>query len=205
MRRRWRVVSAGIAAAAALVLPAGASASHDQSGAPFGEDFVLGEAFYPSGSPNPGDDIRIGVDAQSGAQGESASGFASISLRQSFLGGPVTCLAVRDNRATIVGEAPIVFASYIFVVEDNASTGTPDRFGADQINGPPATTCSTDVPGVTTTAITSGDLVVHDARPFPTSKDQCKNGGWRNYGTTFKNQGDCVSFVATGGTKRPAS
>ena len=31
----------------------------------------------------------------------------------------------------------------------------------------------------------------------PTSKDQCKNGGWRNF-PQFKNQGDCVSFVETG-------
>ena len=35
------------------------------------------------------------------------------------------------------------------------------------------------------------------------SKDQCKNGGWRGYGV-FKNQGDCVSFVATGGRNRPS-
>jgi hypothetical protein len=35
-----------------------------------------------------------------------------------------------------------------------------------------------------------------------TDKTQCKNGGWQNYGV-FKNQGDCVSFVATGG-KNPA-
>lgn len=34
---------------------------------------------------------------------------------------------------------------------------------------------------------------------MPTSKDQCKNNGWKNYETTFKNQGDCVSYVATGG------
>ena len=39
--------------------------------------------------------------------------------------------------------------------------------------------------------------------PLPTSKDQCKNGGWENYGTTFRNQGDCVSFVASGGKKAP--
>jgi hypothetical protein len=39
----------------------------------------------------------------------------------------------------------------------------------------------------------------------PTSRDQCKNGGWRNF-TGFKNQGDCVSFVATEArTHRPAS
>jgi hypothetical protein len=38
----------------------------------------------------------------------------------------------------------------------------------------------------------------------PTSKDACKKDGWRslydNLGQPFKNQGDCVSFVATGGT-----
>ena len=43
---------------------------------------------------------------------------------------------------------------------------------------------------------------------LPASKDQCKNGGWRhlgdNQGHLFKNQGDCVSFVATGG-KNPAA
>ena len=40
---------------------------------------------------------------------------------------------------------------------------------------------------------------------LPASKDQCTNGGWRNYGTTFKNQGDCVSFVATGGKNPPST
>jgi hypothetical protein len=29
----------------------------------------------------------------------------------------------------------------------------------------------------------------------PTSKEQCKNGGWRNFGTMFKNQGQCMAFV----------
>jgi DNA-binding beta-propeller fold protein YncE len=37
----------------------------------------------------------------------------------------------------------------------------------------------------------------------PTIKDQCKNGGWRNFGA-FKNQGDCVSFVATKGKNPPS-
>jgi hypothetical protein len=32
----------------------------------------------------------------------------------------------------------------------------------------------------------------------PTDKTQCKKGGWQTFGV-FKNQGDCVSFVATGG------
>lgn len=40
--------------------------------------------------------------------------------------------------------------------------------------------------------------------PTPTSADQCKHDGWQaltdSQGTPFKNQGDCVSFVATNGT-----
>lgn len=42
------------------------------------------------------------------------------------------------------------------------------------------------------------------AESLPTTKDQCKNNGWKSYGTLFKNQGDCVSFVATGGRNLPA-
>jgi hypothetical protein len=37
---------------------------------------------------------------------------------------------------------------------------------------------------------------------LPTTKDECKNGGWKSYGV-FKNQGDCVSFVATEGKDPP--
>jgi hypothetical protein len=36
----------------------------------------------------------------------------------------------------------------------------------------------------------------------PTNADQCKQGGWKAYGV-FKNQGDCVSFVATQGRNPP--
>lgn len=32
----------------------------------------------------------------------------------------------------------------------------------------------------------------------PTSKDECKNGGWQSFNNPpFKNQGDCVSYVAS--------
>jgi hypothetical protein len=39
--------------------------------------------------------------------------------------------------------------------------------------------------------------------PLPTSIDECKDGGWRSF-DVFKNQGDCVSFVSTGGRNTPA-
>lgn len=47
---------------------------------------------------------------------------------------------------------------------------------------------------VTTTA---GETV-YDFEPVPQSKDDCAAGGWQDYGTQFKNQGQCVKFIAAG-------
>lgn len=38
---------------------------------------------------------------------------------------------------------------------------------------------------------------------LPTTADQCKGGGWATYGV-FKNQGDCVSYIASKGKNPPA-
>jgi hypothetical protein len=40
---------------------------------------------------------------------------------------------------------------------------------------------------------------------LPKTKDQCMNNGWKTFGATFKNQGDCVSFVATKGKNQPTN
>jgi hypothetical protein len=37
----------------------------------------------------------------------------------------------------------------------------------------------------------------------PITKADCKNSGWKAF-DVFKNQGDCVSFVATGGRNQPS-
>jgi hypothetical protein len=48
----------------------------------------------------------------------------------------------------------------------------------------------------------SGNSTVFDFEPLigpPTSKDQCKNGGWQQFNNPpFKNQGDCNQYVNTG-------
>jgi hypothetical protein len=51
----------------------------------------------------------------------------------------------------------------------------------------------------------SGSLTVdvYRVNTNPTSATQCKNNGWKAYGV-FKNQGDCVSFVASGAQNLPA-
>jgi hypothetical protein len=55
----------------------------------------------------------------------------------------------------------------------------------------------------------SADTAPLDSRNArPTIADQCKNYGFTRYmvdGVRFKNQGDCVSYVATGGTNLPRS
>lgn len=44
--------------------------------------------------------------------------------------------------------------------------------------------------------------------PVATTAKMCKNGGWQyatdDLGNVFKNQGDCVSFVATKGKSKGA-
>ena len=54
------------------------------------------------------------------------------------------------------------------------------------------------------------DDVVLLVATLPASKDQCKKGGWKTFINVktdqqiFKNQGDCVSFVASQGKNLPA-
>jgi hypothetical protein len=44
-----------------------------------------------------------------------------------------------------------------------------------------------------------------DTQEVPTSKDDCKGNGWKAFNGIykFKNQGDCVSYVATAGKNKP--
>jgi hypothetical protein len=49
----------------------------------------------------------------------------------------------------------------------------------------------------------NGQVQVPETTSAPTTKDDCKNGGWQTFDPPFKNQGDCVSFVATKGKNPP--
>jgi Tol biopolymer transport system component len=49
----------------------------------------------------------------------------------------------------------------------------------------------------------ASDIFARQVAAVPASKEDCMHGGWRTFGV-FKNQGDCVSFVATKGKKPPA-
>jgi hypothetical protein len=165
---------------------------------------------------------RFTIDAQSGPSGESPGGSVAVQflgrdlLPYSF-SGHVSCLAVSGKLAAIgvivdqseglpapaVGQAVTLFAAdHHAPVTGTLFGGAPpdaDRLEVDLTSSgcpafPPASNALYYV--------YNGDIAIHDAIPVPTAKDQCKNGGWRTYGV-FKNQGDCVSFVATGGKNPP--
>ncbi len=154
--------------------------------------------------------------ATSGPAGENPTGqVSSLTFGERFgfeeFTGTVTCVVVSGNRAAIgaTGSSSLgAPAVALMTVVD----GGPANSGLDTFNAvrqivfpppapPPTLDCSTASFSDQHT-VTSGDVVVHDAQPFPTSKDQCKNNGWRNF-PGFKNQGDCVSFVATHGKHAP--
>jgi hypothetical protein len=146
-------------------------------------------------------DFLFNLNARSGPSGENPTGAAGVApaFAPDFrVGGPVTCLNVTGNHAVIGIEVTSVltFVGLLFPVTD----GTPDSLGVVILDHVP-TVCPATVG--TQDPVVSGDIVVTDAPPLPTSIDQCKNGGWRNF-PGFTNQGDCVSFVATGGRNQPS-
>ncbi len=157
-------------------------------------------------------------DAHSGPAGENPRGLAifntgeRVGLRQDL--GVVTCLAVHGNKASLGVnfsgldlDAP--HAALVFV-EDNGEAGQ-DRLGVQDLPAGSSApfVCPANPPaGLSlgpTYAVNSNDpnMTVTDAVRFPTAKDQCKNEGWKSF-PGFKNQGQCVSFVPSGGKNAPS-
>ena len=140
------------------------------------------------------------LTATSGPSGENPSGQVAFTVFGSLsLAGPVTCLAVDGNTATLNFQDQVGgFGITTVQVTDNQ----PDFFDAIPTGRAP-TDCSPLAATGFGGPVSGGDITVVDAPPLPTTKEQCKNGGWQTYGV-FKNQGDCVSFVATGGKNQPS-
>jgi hypothetical protein len=136
------------------------------------------------------------IAATSGPSGAAPTGTVTAA---SFLNGSVTCLSVEGNVAQMTVRDPQYPGALVAVrVTDNAGLGQPDIVQSNfaTVSVPD---CSIPEPAyIRNERVVVGDIVVVDAQPLPTSKDQCKNGGWRDFGETFKNQGQCVAFVQRG-------
>jgi len=139
-------------------------------------------------------------DARSGPSGENPTGhvtFRNTGIPTIFLEGPVTCLVVNGSVATLNLQSGTAYGIFTVEVRDSASGDTIALWPTGREPGDCA-----PLDQRAGLAVIAGNVVVVDAPPLPTSRDQCKNGGWRDF-PGFKNQGDCVSYVATGGKNEP--
>jgi hypothetical protein len=187
MMRTAAVVGVVVVAAA---VPAGVASAQSPT-----QDSVTGSGTVN----NPIGVLTFTVDARSGPSGENFTGVLGASGAVGFVA-PLTCLAVDGNVAMFNVSLDPFLPVFALRVTDNAGSGTPDTLAIVVRDSP--TDCSPPTGGQFVLPLISGDFVVVDAKPFPTTKAQCNNGGWKSYGV-FKNQGQCVSFVATGGKNAP--
>jgi hypothetical protein len=194
------------------------------------EDSVVGHFFDfadPEIDPN-ASEIVADVNVRSGASGENPSGSATWASRvDRWTASEISCLAVNGRTAVIgfSGELIDIFfedndevipiRGLLRIVDGGGPNSARDSFEwallTQALAEPPLpgpTDCSSypSIFGPTHGPVLNrqGDVVVTDAQPLPSTKQDCKNGSWRNFGV-FKNQGDCVSFVATGGKNPPAN
>ena len=173
----------------ALIVAVASLASTGVSGAQTpAQDSVTG-----SGESNiPGCSGPFEINAQSGPSGENPTGQVNCGT---LFSGPVTCLNVSGNVALLT-----VQDSVFGQVGVRITDGGPM---ADQLEALLGAGCPTPLSSYLDFDFT-GEIVVVDAPPGPTSKGECRNGGWRAFGV-FRNQGDCVSFVATKAKNQPTS
>jgi hypothetical protein len=191
MARLWMSLFGAVVTVVALAVPAqGAVAPRTPP-----QDFVVGGG-------NVGSTRDISIDARSDALGGNASG--TVSFREVIfpgleflISGPVTCLAVDGTQAVIgfTDTSGILGAATVVIVDRGPFTELRrDLFTLDPF-GP--VDCSPR--DLAAGNLDSGDFVVRDAP----SKEQCRNGGWRNYtdatGQPFKNQGQCIAFALGAG------
>ncbi|HSP95953.1 MAG TPA: hypothetical protein VL049_01735 [Candidatus Dormibacteraeota bacterium] len=129
-----------------------------------------------------------------GCSGASCTAFRALVLSFSNVdpipdGSVLYSCNVNIAAGAAAGSYPLIVSNVGMSTPDGqaiASTGTD---GEVLVTGGPSPT-PTATPALTATPAPVG----------PTSKDQCKNGGWRNFTVprVFKNQGDCIQFVNTG-------
>jgi hypothetical protein len=93
------------------------------------------------------------------------------------------------------GWTHVVYTAADFAAAGIPTTGTLEDLliifdeGTDTAGGTPGTIT---IDNVSVNGVTVGDSTK------PASMDECKNGGWRNFqDPSFKNQGQCVSFVVS--------
>lgn len=117
-----------------------------------------------------------------GTQTSLGNGWTHVQFTGAQLAAAYTAAGITDASTATLQDLYIIFDEGTDVAP-GGTIGTPGTVNIDNI---------------------SVNFAVVGSPTSPLSKDDCKKGGWKTYGV-FKNQGDCVSFVATGGRNKPAN
>jgi hypothetical protein len=190
------LASCGVVLATASADTGGVSIVIDSGSAVCDPVFAGSPCFGPPNTGlHPGDATTLLVTVnQAAAEGADATTVIT------WPAGALTFVSNGDASAVCTPTASSVSCTY---------TDFAHSFKSDSFNftvGPNAPG-STVTASIQTTVVGVGDASATAsftmASLLPTTQAQCKNNGWKNY-PQFKNQGDCVSFVATGGKNKPA-
>ncbi len=179
---------------ALLLLPAQASANHRRAHPRLDTVTVSGHNLIVDDFSA----IDIQVDASSGPSGENPTGSASFHPAGILpISGPVSCLNVTGNTAVITVQGPFAnlpgLLGFSLRVVDNGGSGL------DSFQYWPA---DPEVPDPIDCKVGSldwfggaliGRAVVFDAPAGPTSRRQCRHGGWVKFG--FRSKKQCFRFV----------
>jgi hypothetical protein len=115
-----------------------------------------------------------------------------------WLAGALTFVSNGDSYASCVPTTSSVTCTYT----DFAHGYKSDSFTFTVGPNAPNSVVTASITVTTSDGSDSANATIQMAPlPPPTSANQCKNGGWQTFtAPAFKNQGDCVSYVATKGT-----
>ena len=200
-----QLLAAAAAVVAALSMAVAASAATPPS--------LTGEVFSPGGAAT-GDTCAASGTATITGSGTATgpySGTYTESLTFTYSGNTMTSgsatFTITTADSTVTGTEQVV-GSEVFCLDDGGFASKFDTTYSATISAPAGkfhdegtwggfVNSDFGFGGSFTSTLPNGPIPL-----APTSKDQCKNGGWQSFGV-FKNQGDCVSFVATGGGNQP--
>lgn len=202
-----QLFAASAAVVAALSMAAAASAATPPS--------LTGETFSPGGAttgdvcnPGGGSATIVGSGTASGPY----NGTYTETLTFTYAGDTMTSgsgtFTVTTPDSTVTGTEQVTVGSELFCLDGGGFTSKFETSYSATITTSTGgfhdegtwggfVTSAFGFGGVFTSTLPNGPIPL-----LPTSKDQCKNGGWQSFGV-FKNQGDCVSSVATGGRNQP--
>jgi hypothetical protein len=184
----------------AMVTTLGASPAGAQR-PPLG-DAVTGTGTIFYGEPPLGGQYAFAFAVEGDPEGDPPTG--TVTLDGLASDAPVTCLSVRlVPGGTPFPEATMnietaAFGLVTVQVSEGSPEGLPD-FVSAQVPSPrgpddcsPLSFSATNVRA----QVTSGDIVIRDLPPPPTTRRQCTRGGYLTWG--FRNQGDCFDYVRHG-------